>query len=150
MRRSPMPRPAAVFLLLVVALGATCGCGNRGPETVPVRGRVTFGGGPWPKPGTINFLPHKPHPDYPSRPGSAEFDTEGNFVVTSWRPGDGLAPGTYRVSIDCWEVPETMDKPNAGRNCVPPKYRNSQTSGLEVTVEEGKPISDLRFDVPKP
>lgn len=144
-----MPRPAAVFLLLVAALGATSGCGNRGPETVPVRGRVTYGGGPWPKPGTITFVTHKPNPDYPSRPGSAEFDTEGNFVVTSWRPGDGLAPGTYRASVDCWVVPETMDKPGSGRNCVPAKYRNSQTSGFEVTVEPGKPLADLRFDVPK-
>jgi hypothetical protein len=136
-------------VLLVLALTLLGGCGG-GSETVKVKGQVTFGGGPWPKPGAINFLPaDKRDPDWPLHPGTAQFNTDGFFTVTSFRPGDGLLPGKYRVSVDCWEVPPTMDGPPA-KSWVPPKYSNAQTSGLEITVQADGPTSDLRFDIPKP
>lgn len=138
------------WIVAILALAPWWGCGRGTPETVPVRGRVTFRGGPWPQPGVIHFLPHQPHPGYPSRPGWGHFDHDGQFVVTSWQPGDGLVPGTYGVSVECWEVPESMEKPGSGKSCVPPKYQSSRTSGWVVVVEPGKPLLDLRFDVPAP
>lgn len=144
------PQPRAAWVVAMLALAAWWGCGRGTPETVPVRGRVTLRGGPWPQPGVIHFLPHQPHPDYPSRPGWAYFDRDGQFAVTSWRPGDGLVPGTYGVSVECWEVPESMEKPGTGKSCVPPKYQSSRTSGWVVVVEPGKPLLDLRFDVSAP
>jgi hypothetical protein len=42
-----------------------------------------------------------------------------------------------------------MEKPGAEKSYVPAKYQDASTSGFEVTVEAGKPLTDLTFDVPK-
>jgi len=118
------------------------GCGPAGPNLVPVRGKVTYGGGPWPKPGTITFTGGQ-------RPASAEFDAEGNFTVMSFDKQKGLTAGKYKVAIECWDVPPSMDKPGAEKSFVPQKFRNPSTSGLEIVVEPGKPITDLKFEIPK-
>lgn len=86
---------AAVFV--VVAAGLT-GCGQRYP-VVPVSGQVTFAGGPPPAAGTIDFLPLAD--DGLRRPGVGAFDARGTLTVTSFREGDGLLPGTYRLEMRC-------------------------------------------------
>jgi len=126
---------AAVMLLLP-------GCGTKGTDLVPVRGRVTYGGGPWPKPGTLVFTNSE-------RPGQAEFNTDGSFQAGAFKKGDGLKPGKYKVGVQCWEVPPSIERPGAEKSYVPSKYMNAGTSGLEITVEPGKPITDLKFEVPK-
>ena len=111
-------------------------------NVVPVRGKVIYGGGSWPKPGTITFTGGQ-------RPASADFDADGNFTVLSFDKEKGLVAGKYKVSIECWDVPPRIDKPGAEKSFVPQKYRNPGTSGLEITVEPGKPITDLKFEIPK-
>jgi hypothetical protein len=126
----------AAFSLLPV------GCNSGGPDLSDVAGTITYGGGPWPKPGTITFTGGP-------RPASAEFDTQGRFKVKAFEGKPGLMPGTYKIAVDCWEVPPSMDNPGAEKSYVPAKYRNAATSGFEITVEAGKPLSDVKFDVPK-
>jgi len=118
------------------------GCGPGGPELTTVKGQVTYGGGPWPKPGTITFTGGP-------RPASAEFDTDGNFKLEAFEGRPGLMPGTYKVAVACWDVPPDINNPGAEKSYVPAKYRDGSTSGFEVTVEPGKPLGDLKFDVPK-
>lgn len=143
----PSPVSARIVVSLVLALAVlVLGCGAGGPKLVPVRGKVTLGGGPWPKPGALNFVPAGTG----GRPGTADFDTEGNFTATSFNPGDGLMPGKYKVSVTCWAVPMDMRNPAAGKSAVPGKYMSADTSGFEITVESGKPQTDLKYDVPKP
>lgn len=132
---------AAICLLL---LG---GCGRFGPEIVRVEGQVTYGGGPWPKMGKIYFVPAKMEASVPARPGSATFDTDGRFRVTCSQ-SDGLSPGVYRVSLECWEKQPTILGPPP-RNYVPTKYQSPQSSGLEVTVPSGQRQVDVSFDIPK-
>src|SRR5688572_27101911 len=93
-----------VHTVLVFCMLAPCvsGCGeDRG--LVPVRGRVTFDGGPPPKPGRLNFGPTKSADGFVQRPGHAGFDADGKFEVTSYQSGDGLTPGSYRINVLCVE-----------------------------------------------
>jgi len=126
------------------------GCGGPGVETVTVRGRITYGGGDWPKPGTAYFTPADPAPGMPLRPAPGNFDTSGNLSVVGVSCKKDLVPGKYKIGIECWEVEPSMENPQAAKSYVPPKYQSPQTSGLEVTVQPGQRYVDVNFDIPKP
>ena len=111
------------------------------PATVYVEGTVTFADGPCPGPGMIRFLPLSVAPGAPRRPGRASFEADGYFRVTSFRPGDGLVPGTYRVLLECWEV-----EPAQGRPGVSYLTDDFQHPDLVVEGDHG-PIT-LDIDVP--
>ncbi|WP_237722514.1 hypothetical protein [Singulisphaera acidiphila] len=141
--------PVAAALVLLVS---AWGCGSSEPGLVPVRGKVTLNGGPWPKEGTINFTPAgtvEGADPTKSRPGSAKFTTDGYFTAGSFEAGDGLFPGTYNVALDCLESPPQMTntgKVIEGKNAAPLSYRNPSTSGLTLTVDANQRV-DATFDV---
>lgn len=152
-RAVSLPRVVTVggcLLLLGGLAAALTGCGRSDVELVPVRGKVTYGGGEWPKEGVLYFTSAEPVEGQPQRPALAHFDTDGSFKVTSWDEGDGLVPGEYRVAVECWKVPPTMESPQPPVSFVPEKYQSPQTSDLTVTIEPGQGSQDLKFDVPKP
>jgi hypothetical protein len=128
---------SAACILVVI------GCGQRGPETVPVDGKITFGGRECPAAGVIYFVPTSAPAGLPRRPASATFDKDGRFRVTSFQPGDGLLPGSYSVRIECWrQRPSEMSK---GISYVPVGY-----TPPEVTIEQGtRGPRTLTFDVPR-
>jgi hypothetical protein len=140
-----MPRPAAkrwsIVLLGCVILG---GCGQ---SRVPIHGKVTLGGGPWPKPGSVRFVRVDAEPDASDPSMSAKFGTDGRFALEP-PDADGLVPGTYRVAVECWEE-EPVYGP--GRAYVPDSYTDAKTSGWEITIEPGAsgPV-ELQHDVPNP
>jgi hypothetical protein len=139
-------------LLLTCACSAIVlsGCGESGePTLVPVQGKITFGGGAWPNEGTLCFAPVDSAPGVPKRPASAHFDKNGNFRATSFKEGDGLIPGRYKISVDCWEVKPTMGGPRA-KSYVPDKYQSVATSDMELMVTAGVPQRALVLNVPKP
>ena len=136
-------------LLLGTGCLLAAGCGSSGPEVVPVRGKVSFGGAEWPKPGALHFTPIEPAPGLPRRPGMGQFDTDGSFTVTTFTEGDGLIPGHYKVAVECWEVPPQMNPSASTRSYVPVKCQSPMTSDLEVTIETGSGAVTLRFDVPR-
>ena len=144
----PLPSPL-LWPLLAVSCLVLLGCG-RGEGLVPVRGKVTLGGGPWPKPGMIFFTALEPAAGFSSRPGAGSFGTDGSFRVTTIKEGDGLVPGKYRVYVTCWEVaPSPIMGPGAeGKSYVPPKYRSPATSDLELTVEPGQRSLEVQYDLP--
>lgn len=147
-----MPAKSNIVLqsLSIAALFTAVFAGGCGEGTVSVSGRVTYNGGSWPKPGVIHFLPEEPDPDYPSRPGSGQFDTDGQFTVSTYKPGDGLFPGTYSIAVECWLEPPSLEKSSAGRSAAPPKYQSGRTSDLKVTIEPDKPRRDLELNIPRP
>jgi hypothetical protein len=98
----------AVFPLAGAALVASLGCGGDGPETIPVHGKVTFGGGPPPAEGAVFFAPLSVEAGAQRRPGRARFGLDGAYEATSFEPGDGLVPGEYRVTVECWKTPPGM------------------------------------------
>ena len=113
------------------------GCWSSGVETVPVQGRITFNDGPCPAAGGVYFTPISKSDDFPARPASGLFKTDGNFVVSSFKPGDGLVPGTYRVRIVCWQKqPDPVV--GGGISYVPASYKPPELvikSGTRSTVE---------------
>jgi hypothetical protein len=134
---------AALALALIVPL---TGCGGQeGPERIQVRGQVTYGGGPWPKPGVLYFVPIENAPGN-THPGLGYFDTSGSFRAQTFGPGDGLVPGTYRVRVECWEVEPSPDpKHGPPKSYVP---ANHTLPDLEIPAGTSGPLTPS-YDVPK-
>lgn len=132
-----------VCWLILVSLALT-GCGSKSPKCIPVSGKVTLDGEKVPGPGYIYFTIDSTGMDGISRPGTAEFDADGNYKVTSFEPGDGLMPGKYLLRVDCWKTPPNMEgKPV--ESFLPQKYQDASRSGLELVVEaKSKPVT---FDI---
>lgn len=114
------------------------------PSGVRIRGRITYGGGEWPAPGCLYFSCVKSAEEFPWRPAHAEFDTDGTFEAR-----EGLMPGRYKVTVECWERPPTPED-DPGKNYVPPEYRSPATTPFELTANpDDNAIEDLQWDVPK-
>ena len=136
MRKSP-----SNILWLAVSTIVLCvtGCGS--PHgTVKVTGQVTVDGQPPPGPGRLTFNVVEPASGFPNRPAMAKFDTDGKFAATTFDPGDGVLPGSYTISIECYETPPNMEgKPE--KSYIAAKYMNGETSGYELDVSPGsRPI----------
>ncbi|MCC7475817.1 MAG: hypothetical protein IT425_10500 [Pirellulales bacterium] len=134
------------YSLLLLPLIATCfGCG-KSSDTVPASGSVTFAGGPPPAEGTIIFTPVSVAEGFPKRPGRAHFDTSGHFTVTTYQSNDGLLPGTYRPSIECWMgKPDSNDPSSFDRLNHVPKGFQAQ----EITVSRDSGSVNVSIDIPK-
>ena len=130
---------------LVTSLAAfvAAGCGEKS-SLVPVKGTVRFDGGHPPKAGRLTFGPTKAAEGFSERPGQAAFDTEGKFEVTSYKPGDGLTPGAYRVNVMCVEhEPQPVPGGLEAVSYVGPGYK-----AVEVVVAAGSGPMELNIDVP--
>jgi hypothetical protein len=133
----------AVGLLLCIA-----GCGSSGPRPIRVHGKITLGGGAWPKEGVIYFTPLAPAEGFPRRPGTAKFGTDGEFIVTTLTAGDGLYPGKYGAAVECWAIPPSMDpKAPPRRGVADPKFESAGSSGLTLDVLPGSGPINVDFDV---
>ena len=131
-------------------LAASAGCRDSGPQTVPVHGQITYGGGDWPAEGVLYFTPAEPAPGFPAKPGRASFDVQGRFSVTSFRDGDGLLPGEYRVNVECWKFRPEMGSLERPISYVPDQFQSGMTNGFRVVVPSGgTSVVEARFDVPK-
>jgi hypothetical protein len=129
----------ALFAILLVGCGKQYG-------TVPVRGKVTFNGGPMPAKGVIYFTPLEAYGSHPMRPATADFETDGSYTAFSFANAEGLFPGVYEAHLHCWKVRPTMDGPRAISH-LPAKYGKGDTSGLTLTVEEGASAKEFNIDV---
>ena len=139
--------PTLRWALVGLMLALLTGCGPGHPTTVAVRGKVTYGGGPWPQSGVLYFTIVAAAKGFPGRTGTARFGTDGVFTAMSWQPGDGLMPGRYHVGVECWKVPPTMGGPKPV-SYVPAKFQSAATSGIELNIEPGDGAKELEFDVP--
>lgn len=140
----------AASVLVLAALVSAVGCKEEGIKTVPVRGRVTYGGGDWPKGGTLTFASIEAAEGMTQHPGTAQFGPNGKFQASTFGDGDGLVPGKYVVNIECWESPPHPEDPNAGKSYVPTKYQSGMQSGFEIVVPADKRGAvEVTFDVPK-
>jgi hypothetical protein len=143
---------AAMLLLAVLSLAVHSGCGPSRPQTVPVSGKVTYGGGNWPAKGTIYFLANKAAPGFPLRPGQAEFQPDGSFTAQTFDGVAGLMPGTYSIRIDCWEVPPSMEgRPSKSflAASMADGVVKEQGAPKELVIAPGDPPQTLILDVPK-
>lgn len=132
-------------LLAVVALAAL-GCGGNGLPVVPVRGTVTFDGGPCPAAGGLTFTPLEVAEGLPKRPGIASFGEDGTFIVTSFREGDGLVPGRYQVNVSC---DSGLPNPSSPDPWGDVSYVAKDWQPPELVVDKGSGGMTVTYDVKK-
>ena len=132
------------LLLILAAVLLLTSCGSGLPQTIPVSGRVTFDGKPPPAAGIVQFVAVEAAEGFPLRPGTGAFGTDGRYRAQTFDPGDGLMPGKYTLSVECWDVPPDMSG-NPSKSHVPKKYQTPKTSGLtlEITPNMRSQVLDL-------
>lgn len=115
----------AFFTISLIIASAGCG----GSQRYPVDGKVQFADN---RPATelvgasIEFDPVE------GKEGArGEVQADGSFHMSTLKPGDGVAPGEYRVSIV--PLPADLDRPS--QRVLPRRYEDVNTSGLQVTVK---------------
>ncbi|MCS7238073.1 MAG: carboxypeptidase-like regulatory domain-containing protein [Thermoguttaceae bacterium] len=127
---------AFLVAALAAGVGLLSGCG--GPRAVPVSGSVTYRGTGV---ADVNVVFYGPN----NVIGRASTDAQGNFASVTWqRPGDGLPPGTYKVTV----VPKSETKEEYGPPPPPPfpkKYVSLETTDLSVTI--APPASKVQLEL---
>ncbi len=140
---------------------AGCAAKNELPATVKVSGKVTYRGQPVSN-AVVTFVGEKA----PS-PSSGDTNTQGEFVLTTYAPGDGTFPGRHKVTISVKantpapvasgvegaDYEKAMQELTAKKSETelklpfPQKYTNLATTDLEATVNESginSPVLELK------
>ncbi|ADB18536.1 hypothetical protein Psta_3881 [Pirellula staleyi DSM 6068] len=144
---SSVGRRAVVIGLVACFALITTGCGSSG--MVQVAGVVTLDGQPV-EGAAVMFMPAE------GRPAEGYTDATGNFLLQTQTPGDGVAPGVYRVTVvktKVYGVEVNEDGTSGAFNpaafreefLVPKKYSMPDTSGLEYTIEPG--MASLKLEL---
>ena len=129
-------KSASIFLIAVlVSLLIVTGCGQ--PK---LSGRVVFSDDQ--SPVTCGMI------IFHSGDGIARgyIQPDGSYVVESLRKGDGLPPGTYKISLKSTQI-RTI-KPGGGmvfENVIDTKYESPDTSGLTLEVTKSQAF-DIQVD----
>jgi hypothetical protein len=128
-----------------VAFVLGCGGGQKAAEIVPVKGVVKYQGKPVPKL-SVGFVPENGTLAYGTT------DDNGQFALTTNKPGDGATVGTYKVAIKYVpdEIPAMPGFPGSEKkvtSTIPEKYANAETSGLKRTVEKDGVENNFTFEL---
>jgi hypothetical protein len=126
--------------LALLALAAGCG-----PNLAQVSGKVTYNGEPV-KGGTLIFSPVSESQNSPGRPGSAEIQQDGTFVVTTERPRDGAVVGRHRITF----TPPPQELTQEQRTdptyiAPPPPYMDVQPREAEVEIKSGSNTIEIQL-----
>jgi hypothetical protein len=109
---------------------------------VSVRGQVTYQGRPLAG-GTVTFVPAEPGPS-----ATGQIQPDGQFALTTFRPGDGALPGHYAVMViavgdTAGRLPDDANPPAA--LLIPRKYASHRTS--EITAEVRDTNNDIHIEL---
>lgn len=129
--------PSTSLLAAILGLFLLTGCGDDGEfarlNVYPVEGKVSFKGAP--ADGAIVTL----HPTQDSlsalRP-SGKVASDGSFKITTYLQGDGAPVGSYKLTVQLFQLPAKAEESRPGRNVLPAKYASPKTSGLSLDVTE--------------
>jgi hypothetical protein len=131
----------------------TLSLGGCSSSAGPVQGRVTMDDKPVDS-ATVSFVEEKT-----KRSSSGFTDPEGNFTLATLKPGDGVPPGTYKVTVTKSAtkvaassdtssptvpiIPDPKAKPGEGagedrnKNILPALYQDVQTTPFKFDVPAG-------------
>lgn len=156
-------------LMVGLVLVGVVGCTGSGPDVQYVEGKVTLDGQPV-EGATVGFSPVDPTKGLAA---VGTTDASGVFRLTAMQGGEpdsGTTAGKYKVTLTKTTVPvasaeetqKMQDDPNYGTTAatmsaplqvtavIPPAYNNADTSGIEVTVKEGRNDGpEFQFDLKK-
>jgi hypothetical protein len=127
-------RTLATLAMMVLASIVGCNADDKG--LIPVRGTVTFDGGPPPAPGIVQFMPLETAAGGTKRSALGRFGSDGRYSASSFSPNDGLYPGKYAVMVVC-------NKETGEASFIADSYQ-----GTELVVESDD--DDLTFDLDVP
>lgn len=120
--------------LLAMPLGGLGGCGERGPQTFPVQGKVVFKG----KSGNVGQLAggnvRVQSIADPSLTAVGEIADDGSFSLGAYikdKGYPGVPAGQYKARVD---PPEDDEEGLPLRGIIHPKYQDFDKSGLTFTV----------------
>jgi hypothetical protein len=130
-------RPISFVALFFVSLAGSWGCSSASgelPTLIPTKGKVTYKGKPLTS-GVVRF-----EPDGYGRAAAGRIESDGSFVLRTYKDGDGVVPGSHRVYVT-----ETADKTLA-RDRAFKKFTQPTTSGVtaEVSAEKTEFTIDLK------
>lgn len=114
---------ASVFVFALTS-AAVIGCGSEAAK-VPVRGKVTFKGQPLTD-GTVTFVAQGS-----GVTAAGAIKPDGTYELHSGKPGAGIAPGNYKVSI----APAFYDPTTGSPPKFAARYQDPETSGLQADVK---------------
>jgi hypothetical protein len=134
----------AIYILYFALLCLSAlGCGSGAVKTYPVKGKVMYKGKPMVGGGSLSL---QPLTNQEGATAGGTIDKDGNFVLTTYKEGDGSMAGEFRVLVfqkvfnegaptKDGEPPSkaTADVPPADR--IPPAYNNPLESQLKLTVK---------------
>lgn len=128
-RRRPWPR-LICWSGAILFVASALGCNSGQLPVAPTRGRITLEGQSVRK-GLVVFTPER------GRSATGVIEPNGQFVLTTFRKGDGAIVGMHRVAISSADQqpgadPADMDSPSTW--LVPAKYHDPTTSGLKFEV----------------
>ena len=121
------------FILMILFLTVT-GC-NRAPTLISVHGIVQFQGQPLTY-GSVMF-----QPTGGGKIARSAIGSDGSFQLSTQTPGDGVAPGTYRVRVTAFETQkrkaagQLTNEPTLGKSVIPKQYQRLGTSPLSFEIQ---------------
>ena len=127
-----------LLCLLLLVLGAFCGCGNDRLPTYKVKGQLNFEDGTTPAFGDIEFYnaEHKIN-------ARGKIKRDGSFTVTTYNEGDGAIAGKHQIVIlqmtgSYLTAKSNRDIKHDHGQLAHPRYVDYRTSGLACTITEGE------------
>jgi len=135
-------RGASCFLLIVASAIGSAGCSDGRLPTYPASGQVVFEDGSPVHVGTVE-LKSREHNIH----ARGEISTDGRFVLTTYKPGDGAVAGTHDcVVVQMVMVEEIANFQPSTEGVVHPRFGSYRTSELMVEVAE-KRTNELKIIV---
>ena len=113
-----------IAVLSLSALSSGCG-GSDG--RLAVRGTVKYADGSIPKGETAQIWFE---PVAEGRAASGTIEDDGSFNMMTQHPGDGVAPGQYKVVLKVWKDYRRQIP------AVPKTYADASTTPLDATVDD--------------
>ena len=118
--------------IAVLSLSALCcGCGSDG--RLAVGGTVKYADGSIPK-GETGQIWFEPVDE--GRAASGTIEDDGSFTMMTQTPGDGVAPGRYKVVLKVWKDYRRQIP------AVPQRYTDASATPLEAIVDD----DNVQFD----
>jgi hypothetical protein len=126
------------LLLCCLLTAVSVGC-NAEPDRlplVPVQGKVVYQGKPLAN-ALVVLHPLSSHASA-NLVSHASTDSSGTFTVSTYDANDGAPVGDYKVTVECYKLLGSNGQLQPGPNFLPPKYSQTQTSTLAISVNELK------------